>query len=333
MRKTRRQAGILSADHIILDLFRNSPDGYVSGEEMSRILGVSRTAVWKHINGLKELGYRIDAVPSRGYRLTARPDLLTAAELEVGNKRVGRKIIALAETDSTNTVAFRIAEEGEEEGTVVLAETQSRGRGRLGRQWESPAGVNLYCSIILRPPMEPLKATQLTFLSAVAVAKAVEATTKLRPEIKWPNDILIGAKKVAGLLNELSAETERINFVILGIGVNINMRQKQFPATLRHPATSLFIEQRRKVDRGSFARALFAALDELYDLYLHIGYEAIRQEWLSRCTIIGRNVSVSLQENVIKGKAIGIDEMGALLVETRPGQVERILAGDVSLQI
>src|SRR6185369_17974712 len=147
----------------------------------------------------------------------------------------------LGETGSTNADAFRLAEEGAAEGTVVLADTQSGGKGRLGRIWSSPPGVNLYCSVILRPSVKPYEAPQLTFLSAVAVARAIEQATGLKPEIKWPNDVLIGGRKVAGLLNEMSAETDRINFVILGLGVNLNMTTAQFPHDLRHPATSLFL--------------------------------------------------------------------------------------------
>ncbi len=198
-------------DQRILAIFREEPGGIVSGGRLSSELQVSRTAVWKHVTALRELGYLIEAVPSRGYRLLAAPDLLIPGEICAGLHvaRIGRKVVCYRETGSTNDAAFKLAEEGAEEGTVVIAETQSRGKGRLGRHWQSPAGMNLYCSVILRPPIPPVMAAQLTFLSAVAAARAIEAVTRLRPSIKWPNDLLLNGAKVAGLLNEMSAETER----------------------------------------------------------------------------------------------------------------------------
>ena len=328
-----RETGTRTLDQQILELFREKQGGLVSGEELSGALQVSRTAVWKHIKSLKELGYRIEAVPSQGYRLVSSPDLLIPAEIAAGLKsaRIGRDIICFRETDSTNQVAFKLAEEGAEEGTVVVAEAQRRGKGRLGRRWESPAGVNLYCSIVLRPPILPIKAAQLTFLSTVAVARAIAATTSLRAFIKWPNDLLIDGRKVAGLLNEMSAETEKVNFVVLGIGVNINMHLVQFPAGLRHPATSLLLEGNRPVSRLAFTQALLEALDALYDTYLLHGYGPVRDEWLARCNFIGRQVRISFQEKELGGTAEGIDENGALLVRLADGKIERVLAGDVTI--
>lgn len=322
-----------SLDGKILRLFREKKGGIVSGEEAGIALKVSRTAVWKHIQALRDMGYRIDALPSRGYRLVAAPDLLISEEITAGLRtvRIGRTIHCLRETGSTNEEAFKLAEEGAKEGTVVVAESQRLGKGRLGRQWESPAGVNLYCSVILRPPVLPVKAAQMTFLSSVAVARAISATTILRPFIKWPNDLMINGKKVAGLLNEMSAETEKVNFIVLGIGVNINMRRDQFPDTLRHPATSIFLESGEPISRTDFTRALLEALDVLYNTYLERGYAPIREEWLAFCNSLGREVIVSFQDNHLRGTARGIDEEGALLVELDDGRTERVLAGDVTI--
>lgn len=327
------EPGGKSLDQRILELFREKSGGIVSGEELSASLGVSRTAVWKHIKTLKEIGYHIAAVPSQGYRLVSSPDILVPAEISSGlaTRRIGRRLICFRETESTNAVAFRLAEEGAEEGTVVIAEAQQLGKGRLGRRWESPPGVNLYCSLILRPPVLPMQAAQLTFLSAVAVARAIAATTPLHPEIKWPNDVLVGGGKVAGLLNEMSSETEKVHFIVLGIGININMRRDQFPADLRHPATSLALEAGRAVSRLEVTRALLAALDDTYATYLDHGYGAIREEWLSLCTMNGREVRVTFQDSFRAGMVIGIDEDGALLLRLHDGRVERVLAGDVTL--
>lgn len=326
-------AGTRDLDQRILELFREKKGGVVSGEELSGALKVSRTAVWKHIKTLKGLGYHIVAVPSQGYRLVASPDLLIPAEIAAGlkAKRIGQKLVCFRETGSTNEVAFKLAEEGAEDGTVVMAEAQLRGKGRLGRRWESPTGVNLYCSVILRPPILPTQAAQLTFLSAVAVARAVAEITTLQPFIKWPNDVLINGRKVAGLLNEMSAETEKVNFVVLGIGVNINMERGQFPHDLRHPASSLLLEAGKAISRPDFVRALLENLDALYETYLVRGYESIRAEWLERCDIGGRKVKVSFQEKEVVGVVAGIDDYGALLLRLSDGRIEKVLAGDVTI--
>ena len=322
-----------SADQQILQIFHNSHGKVVSGEHLSATLNISRTAIWKHIKSLRALGYRITAVPSQGYRLIQAPDALLPAELSSGlsTVRIGRRIITHDELESTNDTAFRLAEEGAAEGTVVVAETQLRGKGRMGRRWSSPPGVNLYCSIILRPPIIPMQAAQLTLCSAVAVSRSIERVTQLKPVIKWPNDVLLNRKKAAGLLNEMSAETEKVNFIILGIGININMTLEQFPEGLRHPATSLFLETGSHVDRCAVAKALLESLDELYDTFLSQGYRPIREEWLQRSNVLGQRVRVDMNDRAMLGTVTGIDEYGALLLQLPDGMTEKILAGDVTI--
>ena len=315
----------------ILQLFRQQGQ-FVSGEQLSRELGVSRTAVWKHISALRAAGYGVEALPSRGYRLLSSPDTLSTEEISVqlDSAIIGRHLVSLALTTSTNAEAFRLAEDGAVEGTVITADEQNKGKGRLGRTWSSPPGANLYCSVILRPHIKPFEAPQLTFLSAVAVARAIEQAAGLEPEIKWPNDVLIGGRKVAGLLNEMSAETDGINFVILGIGVNLNMTADQFPDNLRHPATSLYIETGAKVGRARFTALLLNELDRLYAGFLDGGFAQVRREWEERCNAGGREVVVCNPGCAdIRGQFAGIDSDGALLVRSRDGAVERILSGDV----
>jgi BirA family biotin operon repressor/biotin-[acetyl-CoA-carboxylase] ligase len=320
-----------AARETILNLFRQAPDSYVSGERLSEVLGVSRTAVWKQIRQLRQLGYRIEALPSRGYQLRATPDLLLVEELCAGltTRIVGREIRCLAETDSTNRQACALGEAGADEGLVVIAEQQCAGKGRLGRSWASPPGVNLYLSVVLRPPLPPHAAPQLTFLSALAVSRAIVAATGLPPTHKWPNDVLIDGRKVAGLLNEMSAESDRIRFVVLGIGVNLNMTAEQFPADLRSPATSLLLATGRPVARASFARTLLTELDALYTDYLHLGPEPILAAWEARCDLVGRPVAVDGQGMPLHGIVAGIDRDGALLLTLADGSTERVLAGDV----
>jgi len=316
----------------ILRLFREAGSGFVSGELISRELRVWRTAVWKHINGLRDSGYIIEAIPSRGYHLLSSPDILSLDEVreKLSTTRIGRQLVCLPETASTNADAFHLAEAGAEEGTVVIADAQSGGKGRRGRIWSSPAGVNLYCSVVLRPAIMPHEAPQLTFLSAVAVARAIEQATALKPEIKWPNDVLIEGRKVAGLLNEMSAETDGINFVILGIGVNLNMTLAQFPADVRTPATSLLIEKGLPVNRAQFAATMLGELDRLYTDFFQHGFGPVRDEWQQRCNASGREVVVSEAGiETVRGMFHGIDGDGALLVRFTDGMVERILSGDV----
>ena len=315
----------------ILSLFR-SESGYVSGEHLSKELGVSRTAIWKHISSLRKDGYRIEAVPSRGYRLVSSPDVIDPHEVrsQLKSIRVGRRIEYIKQTASTNADAFRLAEAGAIEGTVVLSDSQTGGKGRRGRVWASPAGVNLYCSVVLRPSIMPHEAPQLTFLSAVAVARAIELTTQLTPEIKWPNDLLVSGKKVAGLLNEMSAETDGINFVILGIGVNLNMTVEQFPDDLRHPATSVLLESGVRVDRSRFTSTMLNELDKLYTDFLEYGFGPVREEWQQRCNAKGRQLLISDSgTECTGGRFIGIDLDGALLIRSDDDVLHRITCGDV----
>ncbi len=322
------------ARETILRLFHQSPDGYVSGVRLSEVLGVSRNAVWKQIGQLRQLGYLIEAIPSRGYRLRETPDLPLAEELRIGlNTRVvGRDLHYLKETDSTNRQAYALGEAGAGEGVVVIADRQTAGKGRMGRIWVSPPAVNLYLSVLLRPPLPPHAAPQLTFVSTVAVSRAIAAVSGLQPIHKWPNDVLVDGCKVAGLLNEMSAEVDRIRFVVLGIGVNLNMTADQFPADLRMPATSLRLAGGVAVSRAAFARELLQQLDKLYADYLNFGLAPILAEWESRCDLIGRQVEVDeAGSGLVRGRVSGIDRDGALLLELADGSTARILAGDVKV--
>ncbi|OHB32779.1 MAG: biotin--[acetyl-CoA-carboxylase] ligase [Desulfuromonadaceae bacterium GWC2_58_13] len=315
----------------ILNLFREHPGTFVSGEEISQKLGVSRTAVWKKIRLLRDLGYTIDAVTSRGYRLAASPDALMIEELRSGldTRVVGCELVFFDETDSTNTRARELGDQGHPAGTVVIADRQTAGKGRLGRKWVSPPGVNLYTSVLLRPPILPFDGPQLTFISAVAVARAIRDVSGLSPSVKWPNDILLSGKKVAGLLNEMNAETEGVRYIILGIGVNLNMDVAQFPEDLRYPATSVALEKGEAVSRLAFARTLYRHLDRLYLTYLDQGFAPIVSAWEELCDLVGRQVEVDCQSRILRGTVEGLDTDGALLVRTDNGTREKIMAGDV----
>jgi BirA family biotin operon repressor/biotin-[acetyl-CoA-carboxylase] ligase len=249
---------------------------------------------------------------------------------QLASARLGKQIHYFLELDSTNRLAYKLATEGAAEGEVVLAETQTRGKGRLGRSWFSPPGLNLYLSFILRPNLPPSNAPQLTLVSAVALAETVQRFLGARPAIKWPNDILAGGKKLAGILTESSVDSERLHFVVVGIGVNLNMPADLLPEEIRDRATSLLILTNRIVDRTAFAGELIRSLDRCYGELEQRGFPHIAVRWESFFELKGRKVKVEMGDRIVSGTAGGIDRDGALLVEREDGALERIIAGDVT---
>jgi BirA family transcriptional regulator, biotin operon repressor / biotin---[acetyl-CoA-carboxylase] ligase len=324
----------MTTDAKILSALRANPDG-VSGAQLAEQLKISRAAVWARMDELRKVGFDIEAGPHFGYRLTGEPDALLADDLlaRLGKtKVVGRDIQVFEQTTSTNDVIEKLARDGVKEGVVVFAESQTKGRGRLGRKWISPAHKGLWFSILLRPNLRPQEATQLTVASATALRRAIESETGLKPEIKWPNDILIGGKKVAGILTELSAEVDRVRHIILGIGVDVNLDAGELPAELRKTATSLKIEAGEMVSRAELAVEILRELD--FD-YARIGngkFSTVADEWEAHCTTMGKNVTVLIGDRKIRGCAESLDDGGALLVRTEYGRLERIIGGDVTLE-
>jgi len=312
----------------ILSLFRSNPDVFVSGQEISQSLNISRAAVWKQVELLRDQGFEIEAQRSKGYRLVDGPDLLIATDIEAGLdcQFIGTSLVCLPEIDSTNARVRQLAEQDAAEGTVVIADRQSAGKGRLGRRWESPSAVNLYCSILLRPQIPVQQAPQLTFLSAVAVAETLKQRYQLSVKVKWPNDVLVSGKKIAGLLNEMNAETEQIHFVILGIGVNLNMTADQFPEELNYPATSVLLERGEEIDRVAFIREFLQRIDRYYAEFLQDGFGPIRRRWEALCDLMNQRVQI---DQGLQGTVVGLDTDGALRLQLDDGRVERIIAGDV----
>lgn len=315
----------------IIRLFRNRPGEYISGQEICSALQISRAAVWKQVEQLRDLGFEIEARRARGYRLLDSPDLLlpTDITLDLDTNLVGRQIHCETEINSTNQLAQQLAAQGAPEGLVVLAEAQLAGRGRMGRRWESPAGINVYCSILLKPQIPPRQAPQLTFLSAVATAEALKDLYGIDARVKWPNDILVGGRKIAGLLNELSAETEQIHALVLGIGINVNMTAAQFPDELRYPATSVLIETGDLHPRLALVRLLLQKIDDLYTEFLAEGFAPLRRRWESLFDLLDRQVEVDLGKRCISGVVGGLESDGALKIFLPDGSIERVMAGDV----
>ena len=324
----------MTTDAKILSALRAQPDG-VSGAQLAEQLGISRAAIWARIEELRRLDYDIEAGPHFGYRLVHSPDALHADDLlaRLGETKViGRDIQVFEETTSTNDVMEKLARDGVKEGAVVFAESQTKGRGRLGRKWISPERKGLWFSVLLRPDLRPQEATQLTVASATALRRAIAAETGLQPEIKWPNDILIDGKKVAGILTELSAEVDRVKHIILGMGVDVNQDASELPLELRKTATSLKIERGEMISRAELAVAILRALDEDYARICGGKFTAVADEWEAHCATIGKNVTVLIGDRKIRGRAESLDDDGALLVRTEHGHLERIIGGDVTLE-
>jgi BirA family biotin operon repressor/biotin-[acetyl-CoA-carboxylase] ligase len=318
-------------DDEILQLLRDRSPQFLSGEEISLRLKVSRTAVWKRIGRLRALGYVIEASTRSGYRLMGSPDLLTPSEIKpfLKTKWIGKAIHHFGTLDSTNAQAYRLALNGAEEGEVVISESQEQGKGRLGRQWFSPPFLNLYLSVVLRPKIPPYQASLITLMAAIATADAIRHFSGLLPLIKWPNDILLRDRKIAGLLNEIHSEIDRIHFVILGIGVNLNTDESMFSKNIRGTATSLRIEMGRTISRKAFLQVLLQELERWYSIFIHEGSPAILKAWRSRAHIKGRRVSVTSFGERLTGVAIDVDSDGALILETENGRRRRVVAGDV----
>jgi BirA family transcriptional regulator, biotin operon repressor / biotin---[acetyl-CoA-carboxylase] ligase len=319
------------SEELVLAFLAEAGDEYVSGEAISDKLGLTRAAVWKHVEALRGLGYRIDAIPARGYRLAEVPDRLTALELRplLNTHDLGQVLHAFDEVDSTSDRAKALAEEGAAHGEVVIAERQTSGRGRRGRPWVSPPGRNVYLSAILRPDLPPSRAPELTLVASLAVCDALRQAG-VAAGIKWPNDVLVGERKIAGILLELAAEPERVHWLVLGVGVNVNARAEDFPEELRGEATSILIERGEPAPRALFVAALLTGLEAWVDVHDEQGFAPIRDAWRARSVTLGREVSVRADERELVGTAEDIDEQGALLVRDRSG-VHRILAGDVHL--
>ncbi len=324
----------MTTDAKILSALRENPDG-VSGAQLAEQLEISRAAIWSRIEQLRQVGYEIEAGPHFGYRLVSSPDALHADDLlaRLGKtKIIGRDIRVFKETTSTNDVIEKLARDGVKEGVVVFAESQTKGRGRLGRKWISPAHKGLWFSILLRPNLNPQETTQLTVASATALRRAIISETNLRPEIKWPNDILVGGKKVAGILTELSAELDRVKHITLGIGVDVNVDASELPPEVRKIATSLKIESGEKILRAELATKILRELDKDYAKICAGKFSEVADEWEGGCATIGKNVTVQMGDRKICGRAESLDDDGALLVRTEHGHLERVIGGDVTLE-
>ncbi len=313
----------------VLQVLRGAGE-VISGQKLASQLGLSRAAVWKRIQRLKALGYVIEGSPRRGYLLLGVPDKLLPEEVLLG---LQARILAgpvhhFESLDSTNDLAKELAAQGAPEGTVVVAEAQTGGRGRLGRQWNSPPGVGLYASLVLRPPLPPLELPQITLTTAVAVVRAVRRVAGMAPGIKWPNDLLLRGKKLAGILTEMETESDRIRHVVVGLGVNVN--NPGFPPELAATATSLSLATGGSFSRVKLLQAWLEEFEALYDRFLNQGFPEILAEWKVSAVTLGQAVTVRQGPREISGKALDVAHDGALLLRTAKGEIIRVTSGEIT---
>ncbi|GGD68968.1 biotin--[acetyl-CoA-carboxylase] ligase [Paenibacillus nasutitermitis] len=321
-------------DTRIIALLELQEEGrYLSGEVLSRELNISRTAVWKHIKKLEGMGYRIEASRRMGYRLLGKPSRLTMPDLmeKLKESSFVPSIKLLDAVDSTQNIAQRMAEEGAPEGTLVIAEQQTKGRGRMGRHWVSPPGKGVWMSMVLRPEIPLQFAPQLTLLAAVALSRALMAIAPLDIGIKWPNDLLIGGKKISGILLESTAEDERLRYVVAGIGISVNLEETDYPPELLEAATSLRIALGRPLERSEVIAAFISQFQQLYTLYHKEGFAPIRSLWEARSITLHKQARLVTPSGVVEGTPVGLDDRGALLVKLAGGEIIPVFSADIKL--
>lgn len=318
----------------ILKILRGKMPNPVSGEILSQELEVSRTAVWKHIQALKNEGYTIESIPKKGYILKEVPDRLSPAEVaaKLQTKWLGHHIHYCELTTSTNELAKRLAGDDCEDGLVVIAEEQNSGKGRLSRGWFSPFARGVWFSVVLKPPFMPQEASKCTLLAAVAVVKAVNKYQGVKASIKWPNDILLDGKKLVGILTEMSAEFGKINYIVIGTGINVNIPKEMVPEELQATAVSLSDMAKEPVSRVQLLADVLANMEELYEKVLKDGFNPVLEEWKQYSSTLGQQVKVIAPDQTYFGEAVDIDEDGLLMVKREDGSVEKVIAGDVSIR-
>ena len=306
----------------IIEFLKNS-DGYLSGEEISRKLNISRAGIWKNMQELRKKGYSIEAVPHKGYVLKSAPDKLFPQEItsELQTKYIGQNLVHYDSIGSTMDEAFKFAMDECVEGTVVCAEEQAKGRGRMGRDWSSTISKGIYTSIVLKPNLVATDVAKLTLLTGVAVYEAVKKVSDIGISIKWPNDLMVGDKKLCGILTEMNAQMEQVKFVIVGIGINVNHTKNE----LLPEAVSIKTETGEEISRVKLLREILISLEYWYELMLDQGFDPVIKKWKEYTSTLNRRIRL----NEIEGKAIDLDEFGGLVIETDDGMVVKRMSGDV----
>lgn len=318
----------------ILELLRKNMPHPVSGEEISSQFGVSRTAIWKHIQALKAEGYDIESIPKKGYILRGTPDKLNPEEIEAAlkTKWLGHSIRYCESINSTNELAKTVANEGCPDGLLAIAEEQVSGKGRLSRGWFSPYGHGVWASVVLKPPFLPQEAPKCTLMAAIAVVKAINKYKGVNASIKWPNDVLLNGKKMVGILTEMNAEFGKVNYIVIGTGINVNVPREMIPEELQDLAISVADAAAEPVRRIDILADYLKNLEDLYETVLAKGFGTVFEEWRKYNNTIGQEVKVISLGDIYYGKAIDIDPEGLLIVQKKDGTIEKVIAGDVSIR-
>lgn len=307
----------------------------VSGQQLADEFGISRTAIWKHIKELQEKGYEISSVKKKGYILSGIPDTLEASAIQplLKTERYGKTLEWVASCESTQIIAHQLAQQGVADGTVVLTEEQTAGRGRMARKWDSAYGRGIWMSVILRPDVPLHRAPQFTLITAVAVVRAIEEVTGLRPDIKWPNDILLNGRKCTGILTELQSDADGIQALIIGIGLNANQDLEDFSDEVKEIATSLKMENGEAVSRQQLVRAILYHLEQYTAIYIKEGFGVLKLMWESYSTTIGKPVRARMAKETLEGIAEGITDDGVLQLRTADGKLHGIYSADIEMKI
>ena len=316
----------------ILRMLKDSGEEFLSGEKISDEFGVTRSAIWKNMNALKEEGYEIESLPRKGYRILSSPDILTLEEIEdkLQTKYIGRNLYYFDSISSTNLKAKEIALD-EPEGTVVVSEEQTQGIGRLGRSWISPKGKGIWLSIILKPEVEPMDVSKIALVGAAAVNKALE-DMGIKAGIKWPNDLVVNGKKVCGILTEMSCELNMVNYVVMGIGINVNLDKKHIPEDLQEKATSLKEATNKEINRKILLANLLNHFEVLYKGFKEGDISATLEICRKNSVLLGEEVRIIKGKQTRIGKALDINSEGELVVQFEDNLVENIFSGEVSLR-
>ena len=318
----------------ILKILKDKAPTPVSGEELAKTLGITRTAIWKHIQTLKKEGYQIEAYTKKGYVLTGVPDKLLPAEIgdALTTRFIGHHICYEDTVVSSNEVLKKLASTGAEDGTICVAEEQTGGKGRLARGWYSPKGKGLWFSVLLKPTFLPQEAPKMTLLAAVAVVRAIREVCGVEALIKWPNDVLLDNRKLVGILTEMSAEFGHINYLVVGIGINVCVPREMVPEELRASAVSIEDVTGTHVDRVQLLAKVLDYMEYYYDEACKNGFAPVFDQWREYSATLGRMVKVISPDTTYLGEALDIDDTGALLVKKENGEIEKVLAGDVSIR-
>lgn len=309
----------------------NKEVGHISGQELSDQLGISRTAVWKHMNELKKDGYEIEAIQRKGYKILASPDKISENTLRwgLGTQWIGHELHHYDQVESTQEVVHQLAKQGKPHGTVVIADEQVKGKGRMSREWDSPKGKGIWMSVLLRPNLPPVQAPQITLLAATVLARMIAERSALVPQIKWPNDLLINHKKVSGILTEMQAEQDTIQYIVLGMGMNVNQEESEIPEDIRYKASSLKVESKKDWNIQQTVQHILRLFEETYERFESEGFASIKKEWEHFGYKIGEEVTISTMKKTWQATLVGIEPDGALRARRKDGEEEKLYSAEI----